>query len=92
MVNLKTLNLSFNEIEEMDGIQNCNNLIKLDLHNNFIRQIKNLEKKDKITFLDLTHNWVADWSNIEHIRLNCPGLKELGMRCNPITTKKSFRA
>ena len=37
MHNLKTLILSFNEIEDMDGIQKCSNLIKLDLHNNFIR-------------------------------------------------------
>lgn len=92
LVNLKTLILSFNEIEEIEGLEKCVNLIKLDLHNNFIRQIKNLEGKEKMSFLDLTHNWISDWNQIDHIRQNCQNLKELGMRCNPIATKKSYRA
>ena len=89
--NLKTLILSFNEIEEMEGLENCNNLVKLDLHNNFIRHIKNLDGKDKITYLDLTHNWIADWLQVEHIRLHLSNLKELGMRCNPLSTKSNYR-
>lgn len=92
LANLKTLVLSFNEIEDIEGLENCSNLTKLDLHNNFIRQVKNLEGKDKITYLDLTHNWINDWVQVEHIRANCPNLKDLGMRCNPIATKKSYRA
>lgn len=51
-----------------------------------------MDNKEKITYLDLTHNWINDWVQIEHIRSNCPNLKELGMRCNPIATKKSYRA
>ena len=92
MHNLKTLILSFNEIEDIEGLEACTSLSKLDLHNNFIRVIRNLEGKDKITYLDLTHNWIADWAQVEHIRVNCPNLKDLGMRCNPIATKKSYRA
>ena len=92
LTKLKTLILSFNEIENMEGLENCNNLVKLDLHNNFIRHIKNLEGKDKITYLDLTHNWINEWGQIEHIRVNCPNLKDLGMRCNPVATKKNYRA
>ena len=91
MINLKTLILSFNEIEEIENLENCTNLSKLDLHNNFIRIIKNLEGKDKITYLDLTHNWINDWSQIEHLKVNLPNLKELGMRCNPISTKRNYR-
>jgi Leucine-rich repeat (LRR) protein len=37
LTKLKTLILSFNEIEEMENLENCTNLTKLDLHNNFIR-------------------------------------------------------
>jgi hypothetical protein len=76
----------------MDGIQNCNNLVKLDLHNNFIRTIKNLEGKDKITYLDMTHNWVSEWSLIEYVGEQCQNLKEFGMRCNPLATKKNYRS
>jgi len=92
LVNLKTLILSFNEIEEIENLENCKQLVKLDLHNNFIRQIKNLENNEKITFLDVTHNWISDWSQIDATRQLLPSLKELGMRCNPIATKKSYRA
>lgn len=92
LVNLKTLILSFNEIEDIENLDNCVNLTKLDLHNNFIRQIRNLENKDKITFLDLTHNWINDWTQVEHIKANLSNLKDLGMRCNPLATKKSYRA
>jgi len=92
MTKLKTLILSFNEIEEIEGLENCNNLTKLDLHNNFIRQIKHLDGKEKIIYLDLTHNWIHDWSQIDHIKTNCPNLVDLGMRCNPIATKKAYRS
>lgn len=92
LTKLKTLIISFNEIEEIEGLENCNNLTKLDLHNNFIRHIKNLEGKDKVTYLDLTHNWINDWAQIDHIRVNCPSLKDLGLRCNPVATKKNYRS
>ena len=62
------------------------------MHNNFIRSIINLEGKDKLSFLDMTHNWLSDWSSVTHIQQNCPALKELGLKCNPLTTKKSYRA
>ena len=90
--NLKTLILAFNEIEEIDDFSGCTQLTKLDLHNNFIRQVRNLDGKELITYLDLTHNWIADWSQIDHITNNCPNLKELGLRCNPIATKATYRA
>ena len=92
MTKLKTLILSFNEIEEIEGLEACTNLTKLDLHNNFIRHIKNLEGKEKITYLDLTHNWINDWSQLEHIRSHLQNLKDLGLRCNPIATKKNYRS
>ena len=40
--NLLTLILSFNEIEEIEGLNENKKLRKLDLSHNFIRQIKNL--------------------------------------------------
>lgn len=41
--NLLTLILSFNEIEEIEGLGENKKLRKLDLSHNFIRQIKNLQ-------------------------------------------------
>ena len=46
----------------------------------------------KIVYLDLTHNWIHDWTQLDHIKTNCPNLVELGMRCNPIATKKAYRS
>lgn len=40
--NLNTLILSFNEIEVIEGIQECKVLKRLDLNHNFIRRIENL--------------------------------------------------
>lgn len=92
MVNLKTLILSFNELENMDGLENCNNLVKLDLHNNFIRQISHVENKENLVFLDLTHNWISDWGMVDLVSTHCNSLKEFGMKCNPLATKKDYRS
>jgi Leucine-rich repeat (LRR) protein len=92
LVNIKTLILSFNEIEQIEGLESCQNLLRLDLHNNLIRKVKNLEGKDKLQYLDITYNWITDWSSVEHVRAHCPSLKELSMRCNPLASKKSYRA
>jgi len=62
------------------------------LHNNFIRKITGLEGKDKLSFLDLTHNWLNDWEQVDSLKTMLPSLREFGMRCNPIATKKSYRA
>jgi len=87
LYNVKTIILSFNEIEEIEGLENCEQLTKLDLHNNLIHRIKNLEGKDKLVNLDLTYNWITDWFSIEHVKSHLPNLKEFGMRCNPIASK-----
>jgi hypothetical protein len=62
------------------------------LHNNFIRRVANLDGKTGITHLDLTHNWIAEWQNVDAIAASCPNVKELGLRCNPLATKKTYRA
>jgi len=31
-------------------------------------------------------------NQIEHLRINCPQLKELSLKCNPIAAKKSYRS
>ena len=43
MPNLLTLILSFNEIEEIEGLAKNTKLRKLDLNHNFIRQIKSMQ-------------------------------------------------
>ena len=92
LVNLNTLVLSFNEVEQVDGLGEMKALKRLDLNHNFIRKIENLEQKPLMAHLNLTNNWIADIAQIEHLRVNCQGLRELSLKCNPLSAKKSYRA
>lgn len=92
LVNLNTLILSFNEIEQIEGLpQEGKCLKRLDLNHNFIRRIEGLECKGALMFLNLTNNWISDINQIEHLRIYCSSLKELSLKCNPIAAKKSYR-
>jgi Leucine-rich repeat (LRR) protein len=93
LVNLNTLILSFNEIEQIEGLPSEGKALKrLDLNHNFIRRIEGLEHKVNLQHLNLTNNWISDINQIEHLRLHCGStLKELSLKCNPIAAKKSYR-
>jgi Leucine-rich repeat (LRR) protein len=93
MVNLQTLILSFNEIEQIEGLPaEGKGLRRLDLNHNFIRRIEGLEGKGSLQNLNLTNNWISDINQIEHLRIHCPQIRELSLKCNPIAAKKSYRA
>ena len=91
LVNLKTLILSFNEIEEIEGLNHNVKLEKLDLNHNFIRTIQNLQGLAQLTSLDLRSNWLTELQQIEHIEQHCMKLQELGLKCNPMANKQSYR-
>jgi Leucine-rich repeat (LRR) protein len=92
LVNLNTLILSFNEIEQIEGLpQDGRALKRLDLNHNFIRRIEGLDNKSGLQNLNLTNNWISDINQIEHLRIFCSNLKELSLKCNPIAAKKSYR-
>lgn len=75
----------------IEGLGECKVLKRLDLNHNFIRRIENLENKPNLQILNLTNNWISDIMMIEHLRINCPSLREVSLRCNPISAKKSYR-
>lgn len=92
LINLNTLILSFNEIECIEGLPTEGKALKrLDLNHNFIRRIEGLEGKGNLQNLNLTNNWISDINQIEHLRIHCPQLRELSLKCNPIAAKKSYR-
>jgi Leucine-rich repeat (LRR) protein len=92
LVNLNTLILSFNEIEQIEGLPAEGKALKrLDLNHNFIRRIEGLESKPNLQHLNLTNNWISDINQIEHLRVYCSTLRELSLKCNPIAAKKSYR-
>ena len=88
LVNLQTLILSFNEIDEINGLKNNTALKKLDLNHNFIKVIQNLDGLKDLTYLDLRHNWINEIDQVNHLAASCPDLRELGLKCNPLATKK----
>ena len=92
LVNLNTLILSFNEIDQIEGLSECLALKRLDLNHNFIRVVDNLEHKPMLQQLNLTNNWISDMTQVDLLRVHCPSLKELSLKCNPLSAKKSYRA
>ena len=90
--NLVTLILSFNEIEEIEGLLSNSKLQKLDLNHNFVKQIKSMQSQTELVYLDLRHNWVEDFNQLDHLVDNCTNLEELGFKCNPASTKSHYRA
>lgn len=91
LVNLQTLILSFNEIDEINGLKNNTALKKLDLNHNFIKVIQNLDGLKDLTYLDLRHNWINEIDQVKNLTASCPNLRELGLKCNPLATKKHYR-
>ncbi len=91
LVSLNTLILSFNEIEAIEGLTECKLLKRLDLNHNFIRKIEGLEFKQNLQLLNLTNNWISEISQVEHLKQNCPSLKELSLKCNPLAASSKYR-
>ena len=92
LVNLNTLILSFNEIEQIEGLPTDSKALKrLDLNHNFIRRIEGLEGKASLQNLNLTNNWISDINQIEHLKIHCQQIRELSLKCNPIAAKNSYR-
>ena len=81
LVNLNTLILSFNEIEQIEGLPvDGKSLKRLDLNHNFIRRIEGLDGKQALQHLNLTNNWISDINQIEHLRIHSPQLKEVSLK------------
>lgn len=89
--NLQTLILSFNQIEQIDGLNNCTQLKRLDLNHNFIKEALNVECLTALASLDLRHNWIMDASGLNILVSCCTGIKELGLKFNPLSYKTNYR-
>ena len=50
-----------------------------------------MDHDNALTNLDLTSNWLADWNQVDYLTKHIPSLKELGLRCNPLASKKRYR-
>ncbi|UCD01216.1 MAG: leucine-rich repeat domain-containing protein [Promethearchaeota archaeon] len=77
------LDLSYNNISEIKGLENLKNLRKLNLRNNLITQIKGIDLLKKLEYIDLSGN--INISEIPDILNDLPDLKTIklsGCRIN----------
>ncbi|MBY9020436.1 MAG: leucine-rich repeat domain-containing protein [Candidatus Lokiarchaeota archaeon] len=63
--NVQELDLSNNNIKDLDGIENFINLRTLNLNNNKIRSIKNLDKLKELREVSFRNNNITEIENIE---------------------------
>ncbi|KAG9395659.1 Leucine Rich repeats (2 copies) [Carpediemonas membranifera] len=87
--NLQSLDLSFNNITDVQPLAFCHSLVELDLSHNEIRRVTCLETLVSLQVLDLSHNKIDNFLTIRAIALS-PRLKHLSLEGNPICQSPKF--
>jgi len=80
-VNLRSLWLECNGINEISGIDHLTDLRMLYLHSNAIQHIKGLHTLTNLVTLNISHNQISKIEGLE----NCISLKQLDISHNLIT-------
>jgi hypothetical protein len=84
-LNLTHLNLSNNEIKEIEALDSLTKLKSLNLSGNLITEIKNLDKLTKLEELHLDDNHITELKNLEKLK----NLKQLYISNNEIKELKN---
>merc|ERR1711971_448620 len=91
LVNLEWLDLSFNNISKIEGLDELHRLTDLCLVNNFITNIENLDNNKHLQVLSLGNNCITDIDgNILYLR-QFEHLEALNLRGNPIYEQDDFK-
>ncbi|CAD8156657.1 unnamed protein product [Paramecium octaurelia] len=85
-----TLILSYNKINNITGLNELPNLIRLDLSHNEISNLNGLQGLNHLEMLDLTHNNIQDMDQVGILKYN-QNLKYLSVIFNPIGEYKETR-
>ena len=85
---LEALELCYNEIEEMEGLEAVSGLLYLDLSHNRIREIKGLKGNSALRDLRLGYNFIQKVTGIDHLQ----HLKRLDLQSNRISSYSDIRA
>lgn len=86
--NLKELNMSYNNIDSIENLDNLTTLTKLKLHKNKISKIKWLDKLTKLQELNLWYNNITKVENLESLK----SLTILELQHNQIETIQDLEA
>lgn len=80
---LTKLDLSFNDIEDIRGLQTLSKLEELNLSGNQLTSMSDIRQLTNLTFLDISENNITHLSDIQMLN-NLPHLKELKLARNPL--------
>ena len=80
---LKSLDLSFNDLEETRGLQSLTNIEELNLRGNHLKNIYDMKNMTNLTHLDLAQNEISHLRDIQVLD-KFPKLKSLKLEGNPL--------
>jgi len=87
---LQYVNLSFNNISELNGIKNCTEIEVLDISYNKLTNVECLHSLPKLCKLYLQHNLISKTQDLYTLKFN-NNMKELTIRGNPVTFTKNYK-
>ncbi|XP_077639286.1 leucine-rich repeat and guanylate kinase domain-containing protein [Lonchura striata] len=86
---LRELDLSFNQIEKVDGLKGLKSLRRVDLSNNKIKSLQGLEGHELLEVINLENNQVAEVSELKWIK-DLPLLRDVNLLKNPLQEKEGY--
>lgn len=81
---MRWLDLSFNKISSVEGLQSATELVDLNLSNNELTSVRGLEKLPHLEVLSMSNNSLASAEDITVLRW-APALRALAVAGNPFT-------
>lgn len=86
-INITSINLAYNRINDISAFARLESLTEIDLSNNFIDEIDALETLKNVKFLDLSFNKIDDISPL----FNLPNLKYLNIIGNKVPIEQIYQ-
>lgn len=82
--------LSFNNIEQIEGLNTLTKLTDLSLFNNLISELEGLDALQELSALSLGNNQLAALESVMYLR-QIPSVRILNLAGNPICTNEDYR-
>ncbi|KAK0133869.1 Dynein regulatory complex subunit 3 [Merluccius polli] len=87
---LEYKNLSFNNIEKIQGLETLTKLEDLTLYNNRISCMENMDTLKNLTFLSIGNNSVGQLDNVIYLR-RFKNLHTLNLAGNPLSKEENYK-
>ena len=87
---LRCADLSFNNIEKIEGLSTLTKLTDLSLFNNLISELEGLEALQELSALSLGNNQLVALESVMYLR-QIPSVRILNLAGNPICTNEDYR-